>query len=585
LNKKALALIAMCIALLIFAQSALALTVTYSEQYKPIKTAREAIMGKYRLTHAMFGLFGLAEQSETTYTFRPFPNFLDLAAVGAYQVTILDGNVTAVSWTHDGVDENELKKGYLDSPAWGAEQLENVQQIYSMKKMIDYSTEENKAILEAYQSVLEKMMDDARYPEDSFLRTKKPRPEDFDEDLAIQLATKAVIKKYGVDPNTIDGYQVEVFYYRVRNVEDGFYNVNWNQTGTFNYPIQVQVLSPSQNITFIFWMVDEVKRLPEGPLDDYFEAVMEYLQLPMGVLSLSHEERAELQLRIDSMEPQRTFPVQFAAPGGDYISEDEAVKSAMETLAVKYGFTPEFEELFQKTVTFQLFQDSPCWVVVYSPQLQSYLHRSSEKMGEYVVVIPGSGEAAIYAHWSNDFSSKPIIYTPDGIKELQYWTNSVYLPAHSYTESDWGLSPYWDASVLPYVGPLVAWRYALEQKNGLDFSKWSLDDKNAYDQPCRDAGFGSHEYPMGLPGPDSIPEADAAALASLAFSSEYGLSKEDLERFDIRIDFVVGNPDKHVWAFTLFHKDHPIVEDSYYLELDSETGEIVQSWHAATGHG
>ena len=588
MKRKAMVIIAACFALIVLAQAAFATEVAYSKQYKAVKAAREAVIEKYGLTHATLGMFDENVHSggpdETTFIFTPFPPFLDPMAVGVYQAVIQKNKVAAVTWTHDGADLGDLSKGHLDMPVWGQAQLQNALDIYKLLNRAALAKDGRATFTEADQAALEKLMDEAHYPEESRPENNTPRPQDFDESFAIYLAGKAILQKYGVNPQAAEGYELHVLYNRNPGDGGAYYSVYWGPEHDVS-EFMVGLHTPSGKIEYCSWTTPENITLPEGPLDDYPEAVMEFMQSPKAVLRLSHEERAEIWERINQIEPRRSLPIQYVAPGDGDISEEEAIEAARKALQKKYGFTEASESLFAKTVTFQLLGDTPCWVVIYTPELKTYLYDYKDKMGDYVAVIRGSEQSAALAYWSNDVSYKPIIFTPDGVKELTSWTDSVYKASLSFSETDWGGALYWDAGMLPFVKALDDQRHALQQKNGHNFAEWPQEDKNAHDQPCRDAGFAPDQYPMGLPGPDDILEADALSLAKRAFLSEYGLSEEDLEQFNLFMDFFVTNPAKPVWAFSLFAKDHPITEDTYYLELDSATGEIIQSWHAAMGHG
>ena len=590
MKRKAMVFLAACVALIVLAQTAVAMEVTYSEQYTMVKAAREAILEKYGLTHATLSMFDETIHStnsdETTFTFTPFPPFLDTKAVGMYQVVVKNMEATAVTWTHDGADPGGLSAGRLDTPAWGQAQLQNALDIYKLLNRASLAKDGRGEFTEADQAALSQLMEVAHYPEASRPENTEPHQKDISEDSAVRLAARAVLAKYGADLQATDDYAFRVFFHREPDAKDGVYTVSWYKGDIFADPIeyQVQIESPSRKITSCFMLDQENMILPEGPLDDYFIAVLEFMQSAKAVLRLSHEERAELWERINRMEHIRSLPVQYVAPGDDSISEEEAVEAAREALRGKYGFMEAFESLFIKTVTFQLLGDAPCWIVAYTPELKTYLFDYKEKMGDYVAVIQGSEPTVLYAYWSNDESYMPVIFTPDGEKVLKFWSGSNYKPSRA-SENDWAQALYWDAGVLPFVKTLDEKRHVLEQKNGADYTEWSLADKNEYDQPCRDAGFAPDRYPMGLPGPDDIPEDEALSLAKRAFLSEYGLTEEDLAEFFIRMDYLIINPAKPVWAVALNAKDHPVTEDAYYLELDSETGEIVLSWHAAMGHG
>ena len=122
--KRMLILLLVCLLLI---PVALAEEVVLSPNMEAERIAVAALKDKYGLTNDLFGLFvPYVASIENGVIVRYLPQaYLPANIVGEYEVQIIDGQATA-SWTHDDQDPMFWQSDMLDSPCWGAKQLNQV---------------------------------------------------------------------------------------------------------------------------------------------------------------------------------------------------------------------------------------------------------------------------------------------------------------------------------------------------------------------------------------------------------------------------------------------------------------------------
>lgn len=122
--KRVFAVVLMMMLLMI---SALAEEAVLSPNVEAERIAVAAMKDKYGLTNDVLGLFtAYVTLTDNGATVRYLPAaFLPAHIVGEYEVQIKDGQATA-SWTHDDQDPMFWQSDMLDSPCWGAKQLNQV---------------------------------------------------------------------------------------------------------------------------------------------------------------------------------------------------------------------------------------------------------------------------------------------------------------------------------------------------------------------------------------------------------------------------------------------------------------------------
>ena len=101
--------------------AALAEDIVISERLKAIRLADKALEEKYGIT--MLGQEYLARDTEDgedgTYTVRYMGTDFWGYVLGTYEVTVKNGTVTGITWSHDGEDTS----GGLAAEAWGIDQI------------------------------------------------------------------------------------------------------------------------------------------------------------------------------------------------------------------------------------------------------------------------------------------------------------------------------------------------------------------------------------------------------------------------------------------------------------------------------
>ena len=101
--------------------AALAEEIVISDREKAIRAADKALEEKYGITQLTQEYFGRTAADEGNGTFViEYKGQFDWAYVlGAYKVTVVNGEVTEATWTHDGEDTS----GGLSATAWGNDQI------------------------------------------------------------------------------------------------------------------------------------------------------------------------------------------------------------------------------------------------------------------------------------------------------------------------------------------------------------------------------------------------------------------------------------------------------------------------------
>ena len=109
--------------------------VVISEREKAIRLADAAMEEKYGITLLLQEYFerSTEEPDGITYDIR-YKGMADWAYVlGTYQVTVKNGAVTEITWTHDGDDTS----GGLDAEAWGCGQIEEMLRLNQAEGVTD----------------------------------------------------------------------------------------------------------------------------------------------------------------------------------------------------------------------------------------------------------------------------------------------------------------------------------------------------------------------------------------------------------------------------------------------------------------
>lgn len=140
--KRIFALVLMMLLLMI---SALAEEAVLSPNVEAERIAVAAMKDKYGLTNDVLGLFtAYVTLTDNGATVRYLPQaYLPANIVGEYEVQIIDGQATP-TWTHDDQDPMFWQSDMLDSPCWGAKQLNMVRLSYEV--LMDFLPEDYEPI-------------------------------------------------------------------------------------------------------------------------------------------------------------------------------------------------------------------------------------------------------------------------------------------------------------------------------------------------------------------------------------------------------------------------------------------------------
>lgn len=552
--------------ILLLAATALAVTLNRSNENMAVRSAQEALMEKYGITHETIGLFvPTAEYKEGAWhiSFRSV-KYND-EAMGTYHVTIPAGKAPEASWSHDGTTV-DFENADLTSPVWGAKQLEmalHLDQAYAIKRneeRMGQSLEEKAA----YDEMLRE------YGDMGMAVNILPEADDIQEDEAIALAKSLAEEKYGLTQEALSTYETNVdFRLHVWNGER-LYDIRLmgEQPDEADRPnaITVRFFSPSGEVQMCNWSIDPALRtLPQGPLDGYEEAVREFVKAGSFDL-LSAADKADVGTRINEAGyGEYIDDLHYIAPAAGDIPETEAQVAAVAGLEAAYGVTPEMLVLFEEAIAFVEDDGTRCWLVVWSPKQARYWPQDfPERYGVYRVWIDAETGGAHRADW-----------TYDGV-EMD----------GAYTQSNWAKAPAWDSDILPWALAFHEAQEALEDKySHTNDTLWALEDFAARDALFRGAGFDQEGYyRYGLPGEGELTEAEAMALAQAALKEDFALTDEAFDHFLVMTAFYIDDPQKNIWVVTYFNTlDGGL--SSYAATLESITGEILDTEYIATGNG
>lgn len=240
--------LAVTLAIVLLAATALGLGVLKSEKYSTIEKARRALAEKYGLTAEMLAMFSVQTGEENGVSVVQFYTtdsvFMDSYRAGAYSVAIdRNGNACAV-WSHDGVNESSLEDGNLRASAWGAKQLQAVldRSAYYWNWLNEFSTA--LPISEQLEKYAE--LDAAMAPlqEPATYRTLAVEDTDIPEDEAVEIARAAAQEHYDT---AIDDAWIAHRELRENKTAGRAYDIFFEKDGRW---LEVYVFTPSGETDF-----------------------------------------------------------------------------------------------------------------------------------------------------------------------------------------------------------------------------------------------------------------------------------------------------------------------------------------------
>ena len=156
----------------------------------------------------------------------------------------------------------------------------------------------------------------------------------------------------------------------------------------------------------------------------------------------------------------------------------------------------------------------------------------------------------------------------------------------TYTPQTWGQADAYDASMLPWVLDFLKICWPIEEAAEAEqlSGSWSVEEKAAFDQTFRDAGFDKAQYNHVLPTEKDIPYEKAVEIVAQVLEEECGVSREVFDASVFAYADLTQEPERREWYFWVQNAEE---QCGWTVELNAETGEIykVLSDPFANGNG
>ncbi len=215
--------------------------------------------------------------------------------------------------------------------------------------------------------------------------------------------------------------------------------------------------------------------------------------------------------------------------------------------------------------SFILQQSQPAWVVEYLPREPGNWHfRDYEKLGVYTVTVDAQAGQVLSCTWSLEGAD-----------------------VSSCTPEDLGTAPAFSGPMLPWVQALLDDLQAILDKYppAINLNEMSLEDRGAYAQRMRQAGYAIVQYPDLIPTAGDLPQQQAADLAWAALSSmtdTTGLSRGESDQEGLYLVQLSDGSCARMWNIVFTNST-----DIFTIHVHAETGEIENIWHdsPAFSHG
>lgn len=560
------------ILIMVFTCSALALGVRYSQRQSVINTARSALIEHYSFAPESLGLFSEDVQSIDgiwTITFTP-TKYSD--RLGIYTVQIDTDKEVTVHWTYEDEVFENITNGYLSGEIWGVKQIEFIQKISESynEKLSSLVDEKGEMMYWTFEerAELDKMLLDAGFPfaEEGISINLLPADDDISQEKALSLAEQAIYDKYGVSSKEMSQYYQFVYFQISPNYSDNTlyhfqFDVHPDRAIEPLDSFSVYLDSKTGNILLCYWSVNADRfKLPEGPLNNYRQALEEYFAI--GAFDcLGVDEKARLAERITiAGHADLLEGIKYEKPEVSLLREDDAFVLAMHALKDVYGIDESMLVLFSDNISF-VEENGPQWIIEYSPnRVRSNLGADNiEKIGSYRVRISGVSGEVLEISWSMEEAFD---------KDVEY------------TENDWGSAPAWSSAILPWVMALEDQVAPIRTKLNTT-GKLSAEESIEYANIMRSAGF--TEYKAASPLAGELAEDEAYSIAIQAIVSEYNMTKERLEAYKTVYGFIAEDDTNHYWWFELYSTDRK--EDMFRISIDAKTGYVLLLEYVEKGQG
>ena len=527
--------------------TAVALTLRYSARFDLVRHARGVLSSTYGLTGDMMDLFASrVEQDENGWTVR-FSPIDQKEQMGEYTVTgTADGSVTA-TWSNDDADESKI--------VWRAEQLQQFMDVRKEQQSAFYQSYNKPLTLEERAAIDAPLLE---LPGSSYRINVMPDEDDLQPEEAERLVRQAIMDKYGLRQEAMDGYRTDDMYFELLT-EDGSKQYDISLYGEEDH-FRVNISSPEGEITYLRWWVSrEEFRLPEGNLADYPEAAKNYVDI--GAFDvLSPEEKAEIYQRFEEAGLSALLPEgEYVAPTSADLNEQAAIARAKEAMEETYDFPEEAFKFFAVRTAMVRNEEDRVWRIQFIGQMQDiYWWLNEESLGNYTVNVSADGADAT-CEWSLQDRRKG-----------------------GFTPEVFGISDVYDGECLGFILKLLPKLDAIVAKyqdSPYDFNMedMSLEDQAAFDGLMRQAGFSPKTYSSMMPKAGDMPQQEALKLAYEVLKSEYGVTDEALDKSNLMILFYMrydlGNDPIRGWDFWFRG------EEMYSVFIDAEEGVVVTTDH------
>ena len=536
--------------------TAIAWGISFSARYQAMRQAADAIKSSYGLSYEMLDLL-TAERENTAdgWIIRYTSNAMYGKELGVYTAEKKADGTVWTAWSHDNADQELVASGDLSSPAWGVNQLERILPLYHERMLNWKNTQNYEALTLEEMAALDAPL--LEVPNSNLLINILPTDNDVTVEAALQIAQDAVKEKYGVSEETLSAYQISTAFHQYGSTERREYRIDLiSANGTDTYVIYIS--SPEGKVTYCRWMVQEENRtLPEGDLRLYADAAQEYITTGAFDL-LDADEKEQVAARYEAAGLSAFLPADYIPQIKQALSEADAVRIATTAVEDSFSLQGSWQGLFQMRTMHKAYQDQQIWEIVWQPYHKSNWHwMDADKLGTYTVKLNAGTGSILACDWS-----------------LQ-GTDTT-----RYTETTFGKAMAYNAYTLPWINDLLDRAQLILNKYdpSANLEDMTLEDRAAYDELFRNAGYSGKQYPSLLPNAKSISQEDAATIALEAIRIAYDMDVDSLMRGEAFQEgyeqFESDNGLVPVWKVYYWNDT-----DAYVVLVNADHGEIEQIWH------
>lgn len=232
-------------------------------------------------------------------------------------------------------------------------------------------------------------------------------------------------------------------------------------------------------------------------------------------------------------------------------TEEQALGTAKTAMKEAFELCDETRALFDSYVSLA-GQEDGAWVVVYSPTDMTksiLLTNENSLLGDYAMTISDETGETLQIRWSLEGKDEK-----------------------TYTEHTWGQASAYSAKMLPWVLELVNTCEPLIQLGEASGVTLGVEDKAAYDQAFRDAGFDETRYNHVLPQAGDISYEKAVEIVAQVLNEECGVSRAVFDASGFAYADLTQAKDHREWYFWVQNLEE---QCGWTVVFHAETGEIL----------